>query len=37
MEINEEFHDLLLKKHVASVATINFDGSPQVTPMWIDY
>ncbi len=37
MEITEEFHDLLLSKHVASVATINPDGSPQVTPMWIDY
>ena len=37
MEINEEFHDLLLSKHVASVATINPNGSPQVTPMWIDY
>ncbi len=37
MDINEKFHDLLLSKHVASVATINPDGSPQVTPMWIDY
>ncbi len=37
MKINEEFHDLLLSKNVASVATINPDGSPQVTPMWIDY
>ncbi len=37
MKINKEFHDLLLSKHVASVATINPDGSPQVTPMWIDY
>ena len=35
--IEEEFHDLFLDKHVASVATINPDGSPQVTPMWIDY
>lgn len=37
MEINEKFHDLLLNKHIACVATINPDGSPQVTPMWIDY
>ncbi len=37
MKVPEEFHDLLLGKHVASVATLNPDGSPQVTPMWIDY
>ncbi len=29
--------DLLTGKHVASVATVNPDGSPHVTPMWIDY
>lgn len=37
MSIDEGYQDLLLNKHIASVATINPDGSPQVTPMWIDY
>jgi PPOX class probable F420-dependent enzyme len=37
MSIPEKYKDLLLGKNFASVATINPDGSPQVTPMWIDY
>ncbi len=37
MNITKENQDLLLGKNIANVATINPDGSPQVTPMWIDY
>ena len=37
MVIPEEYQDLLLGKNIAHVATINPDGSPQVTPMWVDY
>ena len=34
----EKFDDLLRdKKAFASLATINPDGSPQVTPVWFDY
>ena len=29
--------DLLDKKAFASLATLNADGSPQVTPVWIDW
>jgi PPOX class probable F420-dependent enzyme len=36
--IPEEFKDLLMtKKAFASLATINADGSPQVTPVWFDW
>ena len=35
--IPESHLDLLLGKHFASVATVNPDGSPHVTPMWVDY
>jgi PPOX class probable F420-dependent enzyme len=37
MEIPEKYEDLLTGKNFAHVATINPDGSPQVTPMWVDY
>lgn len=37
MSIPEDYEDLLLEKNFAHVATINPDGSPQVTPMWVDY
>lgn len=37
MNIPEQFEDLFFGKNFAHVATINPDGSPQVTPMWIDY
>ena len=37
MNIPEKYKDLLLGKNFASVATLNPDGSPQVTPMWIDF
>jgi PPOX class probable F420-dependent enzyme len=37
-QIPEEFVDLLTtKKAFAHVATVMPDGSPQVTPVWIDY
>ena len=35
--IPQEFRDLLTKKAFAHLATIMPDGSPQVTPVWIDF
>lgn len=35
-KIPEEAHYLLDGKYFASLATLNADGSPQVTPVWID-
>jgi len=29
--------DLLTKRSFAHVATLNADGSPQVTPVWVDF
>ena len=29
--------DLLTKKSFANLATLNADGSPQVTPVWVDF
>ena len=29
--------DLLTKKWFANLATLNADGSPQVTPVWVDF
>ncbi len=37
MRIPEEFLDLFHKKAFAHLATLMPDGSPQVTPVWIDY
>ena len=37
MIIPEEYEDLLINPNFAHVATVNPDGSPQVTPVWIDY
>jgi len=31
------FRDLLEKKAFANLATVNADGTPQVTPVWFDY
>ncbi len=28
---------MLMDKNFASIATLNKDGSPQVTPVWVDY
>jgi len=36
-EIPESFKDLLLKKAFACLATVYADGTPQVTPVWVDY
>lgn len=33
----EQYKDLLQKKAFASLATVNADGTPQVTPVWFDY
>lgn len=35
--IPENYLDLFQKKAFAHLATINADGTPQVTPVWIDY
>ncbi len=35
--IPEKYKDLMAKKIFAGLATIMPDGSPQVTPVWIDY
>jgi PPOX class probable F420-dependent enzyme len=35
--IPEKFLDLFQKKAFANLATLMPDGSPQVTPVWIDY
>jgi len=35
--IPEKFLDLLQKKAFANLGTIMSDGSPQVTPVWVDY
>jgi PPOX class probable F420-dependent enzyme len=37
MSIPTDYEDLLNNPNYAHVATINPDGSPQVTPVWIDY
>jgi len=36
-EIPEEAIPLLEGRHLAHVGTINVDGSPQVTPVWVDH
>jgi PPOX class probable F420-dependent enzyme len=36
-EIPAEFHDLFEKRTFAHVSTLLPDGSPQVTPVWVDY
>src|SRR5215813_12933514 len=35
--IPEKYRDLFNKKAFASLATVMPDGTPQVTPVWIDY
>src|SRR5262245_34004161 len=35
--IPEQYLDLFKKRAFAQVATLMADGSPQVTPMWVDY
>ena len=35
--IPDTFKDLFQKKAFANLATVNADGTPQVTPVWVDY
>jgi len=35
--IPDSYRDLLTKKSFAHLATLNEDGTPQSTPVWIDY
>lgn len=35
--IPESFHDLFEKRTFAHLATVMPDGTPQVTPVWVDY
>jgi len=35
--IPDNYSDLFNKKAFANLATINSDGTPQVTPVWVDY
>lgn len=35
--IPEKYTDLFEKKAFASLATVNSDGTPQVTPVWVDF
>jgi PPOX class probable F420-dependent enzyme len=35
--IPEKYQDLFTKKAFANLATVMPDGSPQVTPVWVDY
>ncbi len=37
VSIPEEAVHLLEGKHLAHLGTINADGSPQVTPVWVDH
>src|SRR4051794_23410708 len=36
VKLSEEQMQLLREPHLAYVATVNQDGSPQVTPVWVD-
>jgi PPOX class probable F420-dependent enzyme len=36
-DIPQSYRDLFDKKSFAHIATIGNDGTPQVTPVWIDY
>ncbi|HEU4438381.1 MAG TPA: PPOX class F420-dependent oxidoreductase [Methylomirabilota bacterium] len=35
--IPDKYKDILSKKAFANIATVNGDGTPQVTPVWVDY
>lgn len=35
--IPEQYKDLFQKKAFAHLATVNGDGTPQVTPVWVDF
>lgn len=36
-EIPEKYKDILHSKALAMLATVNADGTPQVTPVWFDF
>ncbi|HWW18951.1 MAG TPA: PPOX class F420-dependent oxidoreductase [Candidatus Saccharimonadales bacterium] len=36
-QVPDKYADLLTKKAFANLGTLNPDGSPQVTPVWVDY
>jgi PPOX class probable F420-dependent enzyme len=36
-QIPDTFRDLFSKKALANLGTVMSDGSPQVTPVWVDY
>jgi PPOX class probable F420-dependent enzyme len=36
VKLSSEQVQLLRERHLAYVATVNRDGSPQVTPVWVD-
>jgi PPOX class probable F420-dependent enzyme len=35
--VPEQYKDLFQKKAFAHLATVNADGTPQVTPVWVDF
>lgn len=35
--IPSEYHDLFEKPSIAAMATLRADGSPHITPVWVDY
>lgn len=35
--IPQQYQDLFQKKAFAHLATVNSDGTPQVTPVWVDF
>jgi len=35
--IPDKYQDIFQKKAFAHLATLNQDGTPQVTPVWVDY
>jgi PPOX class probable F420-dependent enzyme len=37
VQIPKSHEDILYKRSFAHVATVNKDGTPQVTPVWVDY
>lgn len=36
-QVPDKYADLFKKKAFANLGTLNADGSPQVTPVWVDY
>lgn len=36
-QVPDKYKDLFKKKAFANLSTLNSDGSPQVTPVWVDF